>query len=139
MTAHLHQYELLLKWLGIISIITFTVSILLIPWLIGRLPEDYFIRQHYPSSKRLLFQSLFLFVLAVLRNIFGAVLLLAGIAMLFLPGQGILTIILGLSMLNFPGKHKLLLKLIQRSSIQKGLNWIRSKTNRPPFIWKSSS
>jgi Putative transmembrane protein (PGPGW) len=136
MLSSLRQYGVFLEWLGILSVLTFTASVLLIPWLIALLPADYFIRERQSShSLHALYPALRL-ILVLLRNFFGAFLLLAGIAMLFLPGQGILTILLGLSMLNFPGKHKLTHKLIQRPSVRHGLNWIRTKTNRPPFLWE---
>jgi ABC-type multidrug transport system fused ATPase/permease subunit len=134
MFAYFHKYDFLLKWLGIVSVIMFAASILLIPWLIGRLPHDYFIRKKSTSPNRVS-PSLNQLILAVFRNIAGALLLLAGIAMLVLPGQGILTVILGLSMVNFPGRQKLIQNLIQRSSVQQALNWIRIKTSRPPFLW----
>lgn len=133
-----NQYAPVLKWLGIISALTFVISILLIPFLVRLLPDDYFIRGKKlppdPPPHPLL--SLFLILL---RHIFGILLLLAGIAMLFLPGQGILTILLGISLLNFPGKHELVRKLIAQPSVQQGLNWIRVKTKQPPFIWLRES
>ena len=129
------KYTPLLKWLGITSIMTFIISILLIPWLIRLLPPDYFIRGRKLSSTTHLPQIVLL-VLAILRNVFGVLLLLAGFAMLFLPGQGILTLIMGISLLNFPGKHALIQKLVKRPATQQGLNWIRKKTKQPPFIWK---
>ena len=130
----LSKYIPVLKWLGIISFFTFRVSILLIPWLISLLPPDYFIRGKRPPPLTPLPPVIFL-LLMLLRNIFGIALLLAGIAMLFLPGQGILTMLLGISLLDFPGKHRLIEKLIQQSSVQRGMNWIRVKTKRPPFLW----
>ena len=130
----LSKYIPVLKWLGIISFFTFMVSILLIPWLISLLPPDYFIRGKRPPPLTPLPPVIFL-LLMLLRNIFGIALLLAGIAMLFLPGQGILTMLLGISLLDFPGKHRLIEKLIQQSSVQRGMNWIRVKTKRPPFLW----
>jgi hypothetical protein len=131
----LQHYVPFLKWLGIISCITFIASILLIPWMVRLLPPDYFIRDrkhspfaHLPPIVRM--------ILAFLRNVLGIALLLAGFAMLFLPGQGILTMLLGISLLNFPGKHTLIEKLIAMPSVHQGLNWIRVKTKRPPFIWR---
>jgi hypothetical protein len=128
------HYIPLLQWLGIISLLTFIISILLIPFLVGLLPPDYFIRGKKPPPDVPPHPALSLFLL-LLRHVFGVMLLLAGIAMLFLPGQGILTILLGISLLNFPGKHELVRKLIGQASVQQGLNWIRAKTKRPPFIW----
>jgi len=64
------------------------------------------------------------------------VVLLAGTAMLFLPGQGILTIILGVALMSFPGKYRLLFTLTTRPSVQHSLDWIRTKTGHPKFIWR---
>jgi len=136
--SFVRKHGIILQWLGVISIITFILSILLIPWLIGHLPPDYFIRKkrNSPPDERTFYLLLKIF-LVMLRNVFGAFLLLAGFAMLFLPGQGILTLLLGLSMLSFPGKQKLIRNFIQRPSVQNSLNWIRIKTNRQPFLWEN--
>jgi hypothetical protein len=128
------RYIPFLQWLGIISLLTFIISLLLIPFLVSLLPTDYFIRGKRPPPDVPPHPMLSLFLL-LLRHVFGVTLLIAGIAMLFLPGQGILTILLGISLLNFPGKHELVRRLIGKPSIQQGLNWIRAKTKRPPFIW----
>ena len=61
------------------------------------------------------------------------VLVMAGIAMLVLPGQGLLTILLGIMLLEFPGKRRVELMLLRRPEILAGLNWIRRHANRPPF------
>lgn len=47
------------------------------------------------------------FVEYSLRNVLGAILLVAGIAMLVLPGQGVPTILISLGLMNFPGKYRL--------------------------------
>ena len=129
-----HTIEPVLRWLGFLSLCTFFISLAVIPWLISRLPLDYFCR-HTTSTlpkTRLPFRGPFWFVM---RNLFGSVLFFAGFAMLFLPGQGILTIIIGISLLTFPGKHRLLSTLTRRPSVQKALDWIRIKTCRQSFIW----
>jgi len=71
--------------------------------------------------------------LLIFKNIAGFFLLLVGFIMLFIPGQGILTIIAGLSVMNFPGKRKLEIKLASREKVMRGLNWIRDKGQRPHF------
>ena len=124
---------LLFQWLALISAITFVLSLLAIPWIIARLPTDFFSRRHAtPQKKTSPFQPATLFLL-VLRNVLGLTFLLAGTIMLFLPGQGILTIVLGLSIMIFPGKQRLLNQLINQPSVQQGLNWIRRKTGRDDF------
>ena len=65
----------------------------------------------------------------------GAALALAGIvlAMPLVPGQGILTILIGLSLLDFPGKRKMELKLIRLRAVRRGINWIRARAQQPPL------
>jgi hypothetical protein len=63
----------------------------------------------------------------VLKNALGVVLLLGGIVMLFLPGQGLLTMFLGIVLMDFPGKFRLERYLISRGPVLKSINWIRRK------------
>lgn len=121
-------------WLAILSILTFSLSLLIIPWIIGRLSADCFAR-YYDNAQESLEFSTASITLLIVRNIVGGILLLAGTAMLFLPGQGILTIIIAIVFLSFPGKRKLLLKIIGRPAVQRSLNWLREKRSKPPFIW----
>jgi hypothetical protein len=53
--------------------------------------------------------------------------------MLILPGQGFLTIVTGLLLINYPGKYKLEQKLVEIPSVFRTLNWIRVKANKPPL------
>ena len=71
----------------------------------------------------------------IVKIIIGIFLLVCGIAMLVLPGQGLLTMLIGLSMLPFPGKHKIEQNLLARKSIRSSLNWIRIKANKEVFIF----
>ncbi len=76
-------------------------------------------------------------LLRILRYSVGSILLVAGFIMIFLPGQGILTMILGISLLDFPGKRALVDLLLGYQSVQKGLNWIRRKGNKAEFSFTS--
>ena len=67
--------------------------------------------------------------------VLGLILILAGIIMLFLPGQGILTILLGVLLISFPGKHKLVQAIVFQPKIQRSLDWLRKKRKKTPFIW----
>ncbi len=129
----LQENSFLLKWLTIISAITFIVSLFVIPFIISRLPHDFFskIRQGHTSQNNN--SKLYNLILFLLRNIFGFTFLLAGIIMLFMPGQGILTIVLGISLMVFPGKRRLVNLLIEQKSVQHSLNWIRRKTGKTEF------
>ena len=69
----------------------------------------------------------------MIKNIIGYALILGGLLMLVLPGQGLFTIFIGLILSNYPGKYKLERKLISIPSILKMVNWLRRKSNKPPL------
>ncbi len=70
----------------------------------------------------------------LLKNLLGIILFFMGILMLVLPGQGILTILTGLVLLDFPGKFLLLRWLARKERILNSLNWVRKKGHKAPFI-----
>ena len=72
------------------------------------------------------------------KNIVGLTLVIGGLLMLVLPGQGLLTVVTGLLLVNYPGKYKLEQKLVSIPSIYKALNWIRFKAKKPPLQRKAS-
>ncbi len=124
-----------LELLGVISLPTFLVSLIIIPWIIGKLPHNYFLHSKEKGRWSLRKHPILMVCIFLLRNIFGLLFLLAGFIMLFLPGQGILTMVVGISLMTFPGKQALLQKMIHHQSIQRSLNWVRKKTGKKPFLW----
>jgi len=52
-----------------------------------------------------------------------------GLVALVLPGQGILMILIGLMMSDYPKKFDLEKKIITIKTVRKGINWIRIKSN----------
>lgn len=72
------------------------------------------------------------------RNVFGLFLLTAGILMLVLPGQGILTVLISLLFLDFPGRRKLILKILSSEKTEQALNRIRRKFGKKPFNFRKS-
>ncbi|MFT7007439.1 MAG: hypothetical protein ACJAXJ_001954 [Colwellia sp.] len=75
------------------------------------------------------------FVVSIAKIIVGLFLLVCGVLMLVLPGQSIITILIGLSLIPFPGKNKIEQYLISRKSVRSSLNWIRLKAKKEPFIF----
>lgn len=116
------------QWLYVLataSIIFLFASILLIPYLVARIPADYFIAENKPIALKS--RSWHSLIFLLFRNFVGALLVIAGIIMLVLPGQGILTILAGLFVMNFPGKYKLERYIISKPSVLNSLNWIRRR------------
>jgi hypothetical protein len=110
---------------SIASVVMFVGSLLAVPWIVARAPRDFFTRDERKSTGSL--------PLKVLKNMVGAMLLFAGVLMLLLPGQGILTLVVGLALLDVPGKHALLVRMAKRPSVLKALNYVRQRAKREPF------
>lgn len=122
-----------LQLAGLLSLFTFVISLVAVPWIINRMPDDYFLRHWERLEAKREAHPLVAGVTFVVRNLLGSALVTAGIVMLFLPGQGILTIVIGVCVMDFPGKQRLLKRVIQRKGIQSALNWLRKKGRKPLF------
>ena len=131
----LSRHEGILWILGIVSLITFFASLLVIPWLVVRIPVDYFAepeRHSVPWADR---HPVIRWSLLAGKNFAGLVFILLGIAMLVLPGQGLLTILIGIILMNFPGKYRLERWLIQRRLVRRTVDWLRHRAGRKPLIF----
>jgi hypothetical protein len=122
-----------LIWLTALSVVFFIGTLIAIPFILVRLPANYFdvrvprpwMQDHHPILR---------VVGHVIKNVFGAVFLFAGFLMLFLPGQGVLTMIIGISMLDFPGKRNIEAKLIGQPTVLSVINSLRQKRGKPPLV-----
>ena len=124
-------YKNLILWFGSISLFVFLFSLLSIKWLVSLIPEDYFINKKDSKIKT---SNIFIwYIVLIFKNLIGYSLILGGIMMLVLPGQGLFTIIIGLTMSNYPGKYSIEKKFIAIPRILKSINWLRRKSNKPPI------
>lgn len=122
-----------LIWLTVLSMGFFLGTLIAIPFILVRLPADYFdvrvprpwMKDHHPVLR---------LVGHIVKNAVGAIFLFAGFLMLFLPGQGVLTMLIGISMLDFPGKRKVEAKLIGQPTVLSVVNSMRQKFNKPPLL-----
>jgi hypothetical protein len=117
----------------IASIIGFIGTLIAIPIILIRLPADYFdtrtprhwMKDHHPVLR---------VMGLIIKNLVGSVFVLAGFIMLFVPGQGLLTMLIGISLLDFPKKRELEARIVSQPSILKAINSIRHRFNKPPLI-----
>ena len=133
MEDFMNNYKGALLAFGVISALLFFLSLLLIPFLLIRIPEEYFVRKiggNAKSKSQLRFTQI---IIRVVKNIFGVILLLCGIAMLLLPGQGILTILLAMTLIDFPYKRRIECWLISRPVVIRNINRLRKKAGVPPL------
>lgn len=125
--------ETLPWWLIVFSAVSFVASLLVVPFIVVRIPHDYFLAPRRRVSGWGLRGTVLRTIIVVLKNILGLLLVLAGVAMLVLPGQGVLTILIGLGVMNFPGKYRLECFLISRGPVLRSINWIRRRRGVEPL------
>lgn len=114
------------------SIIGFISSLIIIPLILIRLPADYFdtrfprhwMRNHHPVLRA---------IGLIIKNVVGLVFILAGFIMLFLPGQGLLTMLIGISLIDFPRKREIEAKIIGFPKVFNTINNLRHKFGKPPL------
>ena len=122
----------LVWWLVLLSVVTLAVSAVGLPWVLTKLPADYFLsdpgerRAHssHATGRRWL---------ALGRNALGILLMLAGVALLVLPGQGILTILAGLLLTDVPGKRRIELMILRQAPIRRAVEALRHRRGLPPL------
>ena len=126
----LADYQHLFFTLAVISIAVFIMSLIAIPAVIKRLPADYFVnkksisRQPWPVRV----------VILAIKNTLGIILICAGGIMLITPGQGLLSILVGVFICDFHGKRRFERWLVTKPSVKNSLNWIRRKQDCEDFI-----
>ncbi|HKS16194.1 MAG TPA: hypothetical protein VJU16_02725 [Planctomycetota bacterium] len=118
---------------ALIFLVTLLVSLAVVLLVLLRLPETYFTR-----PRRLFMagtHAIPRLTLLVLKNAAGVAVVAVGILMSIpgVPGQGFLTIFLGLMLVDFPGKFRLERSIIRRPRVHGVINRLRARFGRPPL------
>lgn len=125
------QLKPVLPWLTGAGIALALISLLAIPALIMIMPRDYFVAPRRPDRPA----SPLRWLVRSLRNGCALILLIAGFLMLFLPGQGLLTLLVGVIVGTFPGKYRLERWLVRWPGVFRSINWIRARTGQPLLFY----
>jgi hypothetical protein len=134
MIEWIQSNETALWWLAASTTIAFMATLIVVPILVVRIPSDYFSRtrrqhklwaNHHPVVRAMLLIG---------KNVLGYIFVVAGIIMLVLPGQGIFTILIGIMLLNFPGKYRLERWIVTRRPVLRSINWLRRRAGRAPLV-----
>lgn len=118
------DHPALLWGLGCFSVLAVIFSLLFVPRYLASLPPDFLANGEEPHGS---------VVWRILRNSLGVVLVVLGLLMLALPGQGLLTLAVGVLLVDFPGKHKLVQRLLGRPKILDVVNKLRARHGSPPL------
>jgi archaellum biogenesis protein FlaJ (TadC family) len=123
-------HGVLLTWVSAASLVMFLLTPVVVGWIVIRLPTDYFKAERRHPETAWERHRVLRPVVLVVKNLVGVVLLLAGLVMLVTPGQGVLTIVVGLTLVNFPGKARFERWLATRPAVWRSINWLRSRVGR---------
>lgn len=132
--AWVREYEALLAWSAALSLVVALASLVLVPYVVVRIPNDYFAGERRHESRFHRLHPVLYALVIMAKNVLGLVLLLAGFAMLVLPGQGLLTMVIGLMLLDFPGKYRLERWFMSRPPVLAAVNWIRRRAGCPELV-----
>ena len=141
--AFFERHGDLLGWVAWGSLGLLMLSLLSLPVIAVLLPEDFLVRQAEaadpdapdptpsPWARR---HPAMRWTLRILKNLAGALLAVAGLAMLVLPGQGLLTLAVALLMLDVPGKQRVIRRLLRGPRLHRMLSGVRRRCGRPPLL-----
>ncbi len=126
----LHLFALALG----LFVVSFTVSILAVGYAILKIPPDYF----SSDRARARWQGrhpLIRIPLIILKNLAGLALIGLGVILSLpgVPGQGVLTILLGAMLMDFPGKLRFERWLVSRRGVMSTINKIRVRYGKEPL------
>ena len=120
-------------WMIGASILTFLAFLIIVPILIVRIPSDYFSHGRFHRRLWTNHHLSLRMILLIGKNILGCIFIAAGLLMLLLPGQGLLTILAGIMLLDFPGKYRLVRSIVARPQVLQTLNWLRRRAGKSPL------
>ncbi len=117
------------------SVVTFVGSLTVATVVLVKLPANYFHSSHereFWTDRHLALRVCGI----VAKNLLGLVLVGFGIVMSLpgVPGQGVLTILLGIMLLDFPGKRGLETRIVSRPRVNSAVNALRARFGKPPLL-----
>ncbi|MDQ3490971.1 MAG: hypothetical protein M3449_07900 [Acidobacteriota bacterium] len=116
-----------------VFLVSLIINALIVGIVIVKIPANYF-SSHYQQDFLPNSSWFTRWGVTIVKNVAGAILVILGIAMLIGPGQGILSILSGLIMMDIPGKRPLEAKIIKRPAILAAANKLRSRYKKEPLL-----
>ena len=129
--AWLAAHAVLVSVIGGLSVLLSVAGLALTPFVIARLPADFFLRLTQPPAPVMRRPHP---ARVIGRNVLGLLLLVLGILLVPLPGPGALVALLGLALLDFPGKRRFLAAVLRRPTVWGSINWLRRRAGRGAML-----
>lgn len=118
----------------LIFVAALVASLLAVGFILTRLPHDYFVCKNVVFwAERPAWQRT---TAHVGKNLLGVVLIVVGVVLSVpgVPGQGLITILIGIILVDFPGKRSLERRIIALPRIFAACNKLRARFRRAPFL-----
>jgi hypothetical protein len=117
-------------------VVTFLASLAVAAYVVVQLPATYFSQTHQPAISFWEHHVVLRWSVRIFKNVLGAFLVVLGILLSLpgVPGQGILTILIGIMLLDFPGRHRFERWLVSRPSVLRAVNRLRARYGRQPLV-----
>lgn len=138
MTVDFLRHHAWVIWLaGAGSAVLFLAALIGMPLLLVRIRRDYFTAPRRCASPLRKQHPVMAASVTAMKNAGGAVLVLIGVVMCVTPGQGVLTVMVGLMLMDYPGKYRIEQWFITRKPVWRAVNWLRQRAHAPPLDYPS--
>jgi hypothetical protein len=122
-----------------IWIVSLVVTIWTARYYLISIPPDYFASHHQPFDAWRDSHPALRWTLLIGKNLFGFIFLIAGLVMLVTPGPGWIALLLGLYLVDLPGKRTVERKILQQPAILHLVNRMRAHAQKPPLEFSVQS
>ena len=118
----------------LVVVVTFVVATGIVSFVVVKLPATYF----HPEHDREILKDknpALRWAGIIGKNLAGVVLIVLGVVMSLpgIPGPGLVTILFGVMLVDFPGKRRLEHKIVSRPSVLKTINNLRKRFGEKPI------
>jgi hypothetical protein len=127
---------LVTEWAGVsllLWIVSLGLTAVAMRYYLLWIPADHFAAGHKPFDAWQDSHPVVRWTLIIGKNVIGAILIIAGLIMLVTPGPGWLALLIGLAMIDMPGKRAVELLILRRPAIAHLVNTMRAKAGHAPL------
>ena len=139
LTAWIEAHDIVLWWVMAGSAALSIGTFLSLPWVVSRIPDDYFATKERLPISETSQHPVLRWMFRIGRNLLGVILLLLGIIMSPGPGPGLIVILAGMLLTEFPGKRRLELAIVRREAIRRNIDKLRARFHKAPLILETPS
>ncbi len=129
-----------MSWGGLVWILvvaaTVAISNAAVLFMLVKMPARYFCGAEAEESGWKDRHVVLRWVILIAKNLAGSVLILLGVLLSLpgVPGPGVVLVLIGVTLLNFPGKRRLERRMIGIPGVFRIINALRERFGQPPLL-----